>query len=154
MQAPSSVLVACGGFLLAVLWMDLMFDVQVVRFRRQGSELPESVLASISTYYQRVTTSAKPMGHLIGVVMLIAVTVLAAQLVFDRERRWFALASLPLCCGPILLAGLRVYPNAVRLGRRSGTPIQQSMLAHAIYRDHLLCFGGILALIALQVSAA
>jgi hypothetical protein len=32
MMAPL-VLAACGGFLLAVLWMDLMFDVQVLRHR-------------------------------------------------------------------------------------------------------------------------
>ena len=53
-------LAACGGFLLAVLWMDLMFDVQVLRHRRDA-QLPEPVLASIAAYYGRVTTRARPM---------------------------------------------------------------------------------------------
>ena len=42
----SHALAACGGFLLAVLWMDLMFDVQVLPHRHLP-ELPEAVLASI-----------------------------------------------------------------------------------------------------------
>src|SRR5262249_22775929 len=42
-----------GGFLLAVLWMDLMFDVQVLRHRRDRGDLPEDVLASIAGYYRR-----------------------------------------------------------------------------------------------------
>lgn len=154
MQAVSSVLAAGGGFLLAVLWMDLMFDVQVLPFRRQGIELPESVLTSIATYYRRVTTSARPMGHLIAVVMLVVAAMLVTQLIFDQERRGLALVSLPFGFGPILLACLRVYPNAVRLGSRPGTAIEQSTLARSICRDHLLCFVGILTLIVLQILAA
>jgi hypothetical protein len=39
-------LVGAGGFLLAVLWFDLMFDVQVVGL--SGTSMPEEVLASDS----------------------------------------------------------------------------------------------------------
>ena len=46
-----------AGFLLAVLWFDLMFDVQVLRNpARRGA------LDSVSAYYRRVTTSARPMN--------------------------------------------------------------------------------------------
>ena len=38
---------AGAGFLLAVLWFDLMFDVQVIGLPQR--ELPEEVLASIET---------------------------------------------------------------------------------------------------------
>jgi len=38
---------ACGGFLIAVLWMDLIFDSQVLR-HRAADELPGAVLASIA----------------------------------------------------------------------------------------------------------
>ena len=42
--------VAAGaGFLLAVLWFDLMFDVQTRK--HAGNPLPPDVLASISAYY-------------------------------------------------------------------------------------------------------
>jgi len=51
-----SFVAAGAGFLLAVLWFDLMFDVQT---RKHASDvLPPDVLTSISTYYRRVTTDA------------------------------------------------------------------------------------------------
>jgi hypothetical protein len=48
------------GFLLAVLWFDLMFDVQT---RQYTGDLPPEVLASISAYYRRATTEAYPMNR-------------------------------------------------------------------------------------------
>ena len=61
--------VAAGAsFLLAVLWFDLMFDVQVLGHSER--ELPEPVLASIAGYYGRVTTAARPMNRLVASVML------------------------------------------------------------------------------------
>jgi hypothetical protein len=151
MHAVSALLTACSGFLLAVLWMDLMFDVQVLRFRRQGPELPESVLASIAAYYHRVTTSARPMGHLVAVVMAIAVTTLLVQLTADEDRRSLALLSAPFCLGPILLGLLRIFPNAVSLGNRTGTLLEQSVRARAICREHLGCFVSMLCFAALQI---
>ena len=55
---------AGAGFLLAVLWFDLMFDVQALPHR--GHELPEHTLASIAGYYRRVTTTARPMNRLVA----------------------------------------------------------------------------------------
>ena len=79
----SSILLVCGGFLLAVLWMDLMFDVQALRHRADSGALPEEVLRSITAYYRRVTTQARPMGHLVGGVMALALGALASDLVFE-----------------------------------------------------------------------
>ena len=154
MRATHSLLVACGGFLLAVLWMDLMFDVQVLRHRQRGGELSESVLASIAAYYRRVTTTARPMGHLVGAAMATTLVTLSVQLILGHGPRWLALASLLLCGPPILLAVLRVVPNAVRLGARSDSALKQSELARSICRDHLLCFSGILGFVALQLCSA
>ena len=47
---------AAAGFLLGVLWMDLMFDSQV---RSGRGVLDESVLESIAGYYRRATTTRK-----------------------------------------------------------------------------------------------
>ena len=63
-------LTACSGFLLAVLWMDLIFDVQVFGQREVAAELPEQVLASIAGYYRRATTTSRPMSRLIALVMV------------------------------------------------------------------------------------
>ena len=53
----SAFVTAGAGFLLAVLWFDLMFDVQVLGGARDR-ELPEEMLASVAGYYRRVTTAA------------------------------------------------------------------------------------------------
>jgi hypothetical protein len=131
--------------------MDLMFDVQVLR-HRSARELPEAVLGSIAGYYRRVTTEARPMGHLVGAVMALALATLAVQLAFGLGPRWRALASLVVAGGPIGLAAARVVPNAVRLGARTDSALGQSALARAICRDHFLCLAGILAFFALQLS--
>ena len=60
---------AGAGFLLAVLWFDLMFDVQTRK--HTGEVLPPEVLTSISAYYRRVTTEAYPMNRLVALVMLL-----------------------------------------------------------------------------------
>src|SRR5216110_1970417 len=67
----SAVLTLTAGFLLAVLWFDLMFDVQVLGRRPVGEPLAEQVLASIAAYYRHVTTSARPMSYLVGLAMLV-----------------------------------------------------------------------------------
>jgi hypothetical protein len=71
MSVATSLLTACSGFLFAVLWMDLMFDAQVLADRRSRGDLPESVLASIAGYYRRAVTGSRPMSRLIAVVMVV-----------------------------------------------------------------------------------
>jgi hypothetical protein len=148
----TALLAACGGFLIAVLWMDLMFDVQVLRGRKRGGDVPEDVLASIAAYYRRVTTTARPMGHAVGAAMAVLLATLAAQIALGAGA--LALASLPLCGVPIGLAALRVVPNAVRLGARRDPAAVQSALARSICRDHGVCLAGMLGFVALQLYAA
>ncbi|HXK21919.1 MAG TPA: hypothetical protein VMS55_04485 [Myxococcota bacterium] len=151
MATSSLVLTACAGFLLAVLWMDLMFDVQVLRHQRDA-DLPEAVLASIAAYYRRVTTTARPMGHAVGTVMAVLLVTLVVEITSGDGARGVALASLALAAGPIALAALRVVPNAVRLGSRADPLARQSALARSICRDHLVCLAGIVAFLALQLA--
>ena len=148
----SPILLICGGFLLAVLWMDLMFDVQV-RGEQPRRELPEDVLSSIAAYYRRVTTLARPMGHLVSAMMLIGMLTLLLQIVRGGERRWIAVVSLFLFGVPATLGLFHVYPNAVRLGSRADSALEQSRLARAIHREHLLCLGAMLSFVVLQLLA-
>jgi hypothetical protein len=145
-------LAACGGFLLAVLWMDLMFDVQVRQLDR-GPSIRESALASIAGYYRRVTTAAFPMNRLIGGVMMMLV-VGAAYRAFQPATAGIA-ASLALVFGaaPVALATLRVLPAAVRLGERAGDTATQVALARSIFYGHVLCFVAMIVFTALHVGA-
>jgi len=133
------ILTACAGFLLAVLWMDLMFDTQA---GLRGADPDESDVASIAAYYQRATTTSQPMGTLIAVVMGVLLVCLGIEAWRGGRPNLVLIASAVLAGGPILVALLRTVPSAVRLGRWSDTPAEQSRLARAIYRDHLVCFAG------------
>jgi hypothetical protein len=147
----SAFVTAGAGFLLAVLWFDLMFDVQVLGQRDR--ELPEQRLSSIAAYYARVTTAARPMNRLIAAVMLGTLAAIVAEIVKgDGVPSAAAWVSLALAATPIVLVAARTVPNAVRLGSRADTPERQSALARATFREHVFCLGSIAALIAVQLS--
>lgn len=143
---------AGAGFLLAVLWFDLMFDVQALRHR--GREVPEDAVASIAAYYRRVTTTARPMNRLVAAVMLATLGSVVAQIARGDEQPWISWVSLGLVSAAVLLAALHTVPSAVRLGARTDRAERQGQLAKAIGRDHLLCATAILALLVLQLSTA
>ncbi|WP_286175008.1 hypothetical protein [Mycobacterium sp. DL99] len=139
---------AGSGFLIAVLWMDLIFDVQVLPHRR-SAELPEPVLASIAGYYRRATTTSRPMSLLIAAVMVILLAALTFHAVDGTGPGWLTAVFAALAGGPVLLALLRTVPRAVELGHRGGTVAEQSLLARAICRDHLLCLTSMSTFLAL-----
>ncbi|SRX95125.1 hypothetical protein MSP7336_03389 [Mycobacterium shimoidei] len=151
MRAAPLLLTACSGFLLAVLWMDFIFDAQVFGHRNAREELPEPVLASIAGYYHRATTTSQPMGRLIMIVMAILLGALGFWAVRRREPGWVIAVSAVLAGAPILLALIRTVPNAIRLGNRVGSPADQTRLARSVARDHLLCLGFMFAFLALWV---
>ena len=141
---------AGAGFLLCVLWFDLMFDVQARR--HPDDDVPAEARASIAAYYARVTTAARPMSRLIAGAMLTTIAAIAAELVRDDLPAWRAVPALALTLGAVGLAAGRTVANAQRLGRRTDDAAQQSRLARMILRDHVLCFGAIAIVLALQLA--
>jgi hypothetical protein len=146
----SAFVTAGAGFLLAVLWFDLMFDVQVLAHRR--GELPEPVLASIAGYYARVTTAARPMNRLIAAVMLATLAAVVVEIAAGPQRAWVSWSSLVLALAAVGLAGARIVPSAVRLGTRRESAQSQSAAARAIYRGHLFCALAIAGVLVLQLA--
>jgi hypothetical protein len=146
----SAFVTAGAGFLLAVLWFDLMFDVQVHGHHER--DLPEEVLASIAGYYRRVTTAARPMNRLIAAVMIATLTAIAVEIGATEEELWVACLSLSLGVPPILVAAVGIVPRAVRLGARVDPVARQSALARSIFRGHVLCAAAIAGLLALQLG--
>jgi hypothetical protein len=144
---------ACAGFLIAVLWMDLIFDVQVLRHRR-AAVLPGPVLDSIAGYYHRATTTSRPMSYLIAAVMVVLLVALGFRAFRGSEPGWLAGLSAMLAGVPIVLALTRTVPNAVALGNRVGTPDEQSQLARTVCRDHLVCLVFMAAFLAVRVTFA
>jgi hypothetical protein len=147
----SRVLAAAGGFILAVLWMDLMFDRQALARSARSGPLPEDVLASIAGYYRRVTTDAHPMSRLIAAVMVVTVVGSAYRLLRGDQPVWAQAAALVLCAAPIALAAVRIVPSAVRLGARADASEEQCRRAHEIARAHVLCFLAMGVFVFLQI---
>lgn len=117
---------AGAGFLLAVLWFDLMHDVLA---RGHDGDLPAPALATIAGYYARVTTAARPMNRLVSVAMLGTLAGIVTEIASGFDPAWLPWASLALAAGPIGLAGKRTFPNAVRIGTRQDDVAEQSRLA-------------------------
>ena len=142
---------AGAAFLLAVLWFDLMFDVQS---RKHASDpLPTEVLASISAYYRRVTTEAYPMNRLVALVMLLTLAAIVAEIVEGVQPWWIGWVSLALVVSGVASTLRRTVPNARQLGGARDTPEMQSTLARAICRDHLFSFARTFLVLGLQLIA-
>ena len=142
---------AGAAFLLAVLWFDLMFDVQ--SRGHAGDRPPSEVLASISAYYRRVTTEAYPMNRLVALVMLLTLAAIVAEIVEGVHPWWTGWVSLALAGSGVVPTLRRTVPNARRLGSAHDTPEMQSTLARAICRDHLFSFGRTSLVLGLQLIA-
>jgi hypothetical protein len=141
-----------AGFLLAVLWFDLMFDVQARG--HSARDVPAGVRASIAAYYARVTTASRPMNRLIALAMVTTIGASAGELVRSDLPVWRALAALVLTVVAVAIAALRTVGNAVRLGQETDDAEQQSRLVHMILRDHVVCFGAISAVLLLLLLPA
>jgi len=141
---------AGAGFLIAVLWFDLMFDVQTRK--HIGDTLPTEVLSSLSAYYRRVTIEAWPMNRLIAVVMGLTLLAIVAEIAQNADHWWVAWVSLAAAASAIGLARARTVPNAVQLGRAADSRDMQTRLARSIFRDHLYCLAAMVVLLGLQLS--
>ncbi len=128
----------CSGFLLAVLWFDMMFDVQV-RETKSG-DVPADALASISTYYARVTKGANPMNRLVLVMMVASVLAHGAVIFVGGIPLWKSVTPFVLMVGAVGLAVTHTVGNAERLGRQTADATELSSLARSVFRDHKVCF--------------
>jgi hypothetical protein len=141
-------LIASGSFLIGVLWMDLLFDTQIVRIA------PEAAVTVISGYYANATTAASPLNRLVGVVMVFTVGGALYQLLRGRIERRLAIAAFVLSIIPVSLAIARVLPNAIELGQRRGSIAEQIALARSICFDHMLCLAMMAFFVTIEITLA
>lgn len=139
------------AFLLAVLWFDLMFDVQTRKYP-DGALSPE-VLASISAYYRRVTTDAYPMNRLVALVMVLTLAAICAEIAQAQNPWWIGWGSLLLAGSGFVPTMMRTVPNARRLRSAKDPAEEQSRLARAVCRDHMLSFARMSMVLILQLIA-
>src|SRR5437868_15278415 len=128
-----------------------MFDVEPRR--HSADRLPPQVLASISSYYRRVTTEAYPMNRLGELHMLLTLAAIVTEIVQGEYAWWIGWGSLLLAGSGFVPTMTRTVPNARRLGGAQDPAEEQSRLARAICRDHMFSFARMTCVLVLQLMA-
>jgi hypothetical protein len=140
----------CLGFMMAVLYIDLMFDVSAAPYRRTGAALPREVLDPITHYYGRITQNP----YVLMFVMLTTTVCIGAQILFDLAPRWVGYSSLFLMGLSMAAGTLKVIPTAQRLGAGTEPEDVRTRLVHSMLPFHLMLLTNILLLAAIQFSAS
>ena len=140
------------GFLTGILWLDLIFDVHLLRHAQADTPAHDDALTLVSAYYRHATGGARPLDWLIALVMAATLTAVIVQLVGDACPDWVSWTSLIAAGGPIALAVTHTVPTAIRLGRTaSGARTERARLARSVLRDHVLALTGIVVALVLQL---
>lgn len=140
----------CIGFMLAILYIDLMFDVMAVPHRRSRATLPKDVLDPITSYYGRVTQNP----YVLMFVMLTTTIAVVLQIVYGLTSRWAAYTSLAAMGLAMVVGVVKVIPAAQRLASGKDPAEVQTRLIHGVFTAHVLSLVCILVLAAIQLIAA
>lgn len=137
----------CIGFMLAVLYMDLVFDLSALPHRHVKGPLPNDILDPIAMYYRYITRNP----YLLMFVMLTTTVCIVAEIYYRQVPRWAGYTSLALIA--IAQAGgvLKVIPTAQRLGAGKDTVEEQTRMVRSIFPAHLVLLVCILLLAAVQL---
>ena len=93
------------------------------------------------------------MNRLVALVMLLTLAAICVEIVQAVNPWWIGWVSLALAGSGFVPTMMRTVPNAKRLGRAEDSPPQQSVLARAVYRDHLFSFARMIGVLGLQLIA-
>ncbi len=140
----------CGGFLLAVLWFDLMHDVAIYPYLGGEGLVASDALLTVQTYYRRVLVDSSPMSSLVALVMVLAIGVNLVRLMKSREPVWLRIGCLLLLLPPTLWALTGIVPMAKRVAEEGTDPAILSSLASQIFHAHVICLVMITGFILLQ----
>jgi hypothetical protein len=136
----------CLGFCLAIIYIDLVFDVSAVPYRKTNTALPANVLTPIATYYRYVTKNP----WLLIFVMSVALTCIVTEILLRLVPLWAGYSSLVIFGLIALLAIARVIPGAQRLASGKESVERQTKLAHSMFSYHMVFLVLVLSLALLQ----
>jgi hypothetical protein len=140
----------CIGFMLAVLYIDLMFDVTAVPHRGSNTTLPKEVLDPITLYYGRITQNP----YVLMFVMLTTTVCLVMEIVYSLVPRWAGYSSLVFMVLAMGIGSAKVIPAAQRLASGRDPEELRTRLIHSMFPAHVLLLICIILLAAIQAIAA
>jgi hypothetical protein len=138
----------CIGFMIAVLYMDLVFDISALPHRGAKGPLPPHVLEPIATYYRYITRNP----YLLMFVMVTTLTCVIAQILYGVVPRWAGYSSLFLIVLAMAAGTIKVIPTAQRLATGKDSVEQQTRMVRSIFPFHILLLISILLLAVVQFS--
>ena len=140
----------CLGFMMAVLYIDLMFDVSAAPYRKSNAPLPKAVLDPITHYYGRITQNP----YVLMFVMLTTTLCIGSEILYNSAPRWASYSSLFLMGLSMMTGTLKVIPTAQRLGAGTDPEDVRTRMIHGMLPFHLILMVNIIALTAIQFSVA
>jgi hypothetical protein len=138
----------CLGFMIAVLYIDLQFDILALPHRRTTGPLSADVLEPIASYYRCITKNP----YLLMFVMATTLICLIAEVKYDLVPRWAGYASLFLMALSMSVGTFKVIPTAQRLAAGKESVDEQTRMVHSIFPFHIVLLISILLLAAVQFS--
>jgi hypothetical protein len=138
----------CLGFCVAVVYMDLVFDLSALPYKKLKSNPSPDVLNPIITYYAYVTKNP----WLLIFVMFTATACLLTEVVFQLVPRWAGYASLIIFGVVQLLGVVKVIPLATRLATGKDPAEKQSLMVRSMGPYHVLIMILLLTLALMQFS--
>jgi hypothetical protein len=138
----------CIGFMLAVLYIDLVFDMSALPYRKNKAALPREVLDSITNYYSHITRNP----WLLIFVMTTSATCIVWEIVYDLVPPRIGYSSVVLFGALMLISMLKVIPAAQRLASGKESMERQVRLVHSLFPYHVLLLIAVIALTLLQFS--
>jgi hypothetical protein len=136
------------GFMFAVLYIDLVFDMSALPYRNKAA-IPKEVLDSISSYYRRVTGNP----WVLIFVMATCATCLVREMMYKLVSPRIGYCSIVLFLALMLVTVGKVIPAAKRLASGKESEEKKAQLAFSLFPYHLIFLIMLLALTLLQFSA-
>ena len=136
----------CIGFMIAILYIDLKFDILSLPHRRAGGPIPAGVLRQIATYYGVVTKNPAVLMF----VMVTTLTCIVAEILYDLVPRWVGYSSVILIGLAMGVGIIKVIPTARRLAIDKDSADERTRIAHVMFRSHIFLLTAILLLALLQ----
>ncbi len=138
----------CIGFMIAILYIDLMFDVSAVPYRRTNAPLPGHVMDMVASYYRNITRNP----YLLMFVMLTATLCIVAEIVYNLVPRWVGYSSLGFMGIGMVGGVVKVIPTAQRLAAGKDPEDTRTRLVHSMFPSHVVLLISILMLALVQFS--
>ncbi len=138
----------CIGFMLAVLYIDIYFDISALPYRKDKAALPEEVLVSITNYYGRITQNP----WLLIFVLTASATCIIWEIVYNLVPPRIGYGSLALFAVLMMIGVLKVIPAAQKLGSRKESRDEQVRLVFSLFPYHVLFLIVVFSLTLLQFS--